>query len=196
MRERESQTPTRWWKSNSDLEKNDLARVGIEPMAFGLALRRSNHWATGQRRRCQQCDDNEVDCGGLGVGSPILGNYRHLLLEYIVAGRTFKSNGPYSAYQGLTAIELEREKNDLALLFLSNLTTQTEPRKSKIFYQFVEDQRTENPLSVTWNITRFPPNGRRWSHSKLPLMPLTYTETCKNLQKAPCSLSTSWLFKA
>ena len=54
----------------------------------------------------------------------------------------------------------------------------------------------KNPLSVMWNITRFPPNGGKWSHSKLPLPPLTYTEACMNLQKAPCSPPSSWVFQA
>ena len=82
--------------------------MGIEPMALGLALRRSNYsasestphlnhhiqlryhrtadnvtvaWLSGspafrltlrQRRRCRQCDGNEVDSGGVGVGSQLL----------------------------------------------------------------------------------------------------------------------------
>ena len=44
-RERERITDTRYGSENQT-KKNELARTGIEPMAFGLALRRSNHWAT------------------------------------------------------------------------------------------------------------------------------------------------------
>ena len=44
-RERERITDTRYGSENQT-KKNELAWMGIELMAFGLALRRSNHWAT------------------------------------------------------------------------------------------------------------------------------------------------------
>ena len=43
-RERERITDTRYGSENQS-KKNELTRMGIEPMAFGLALRLSNHWA-------------------------------------------------------------------------------------------------------------------------------------------------------
>ena len=59
----------------------------------------------------------------------IVGNYRHLLWELNRGRRTFKSNGPYSAYQGLMAIELERKRR---LGFAFSLKSNNRDRTKKI----------------------------------------------------------------
>ena len=80
------------------------------------------------------------------------------------------------------AIENERKRRlGFASSLKSNNTDTT--KKSKISYQFVEDQRAEK--STFSDVKHFRRNSRRWSSSKLPLTPLTYTETCKNLQNLP-----------
>ena len=62
--------------------------------------------------------------------APHCGKLPASLTGKIAAGRTFKSNGPYSAYHGLMYIELERKRLGFAFSLKSNNTDRTKNIKN------------------------------------------------------------------
>ena len=111
-------------------------------------------------------------------------------------GCTLRSIGPYSAYQRFMAIKLER-KRLLCFVFLQNLTTQTEPRKSKISSQFTEDQRTEKSTFSDLKHHAFSAQRQQVESFKTATyaIDLHRNASARICEKDPCSPPSSWVFQ-